>query len=236
MFSFIFCSVKTLLAISKRLCDFLAEDYPNLQFSISFFRILSLFDKVRKSSLSKNLESDWDAQIKEFLSHLEIFIAKSNSIGYVNIHYLVHTLRICKKYNLGLASLGADSQVEAYHAFIESKIKLHLGQAPATPDNSFVYTKENLPPDHIQKYYIRLFARCLEASLVPNEMKKTQINHEEYGRQITIDAPLIRNLIKNLNFKPNQKIFSKTLKPKNFDEFTKVDQSLLDGLLLSNKV
>ena len=223
------------MAISNRLGELLANNFPRLKFAARFFRILSLFDKVRKSSLSKNLEDNWDTHIKEFLCDLETFIGQSNSIGYVNIHYLVHTLRICKKFNLGLASLGADSQVEAYHAFIENKIKLHLGQSPATPDNSFVYTKENLPPDHIKKYYLRLFARCLEASLVPNEMKRTKLSHSNYGLELKIDVALIKNVIKNLNLKPNQKVFSKT-KPKNFDEFTKVDKSLLDGLLLSDKL
>ena len=145
--------------------DLFEEHYPQHKFIIEFFSLLTLFDKMRKSCLSKILEKNWKDNIPIFLSALNEFMSKSKSIGLTNLHYSIHVIDICDKYQIGLACLGADSQIESYHAFIEGKIKRFLGNAPVIPDNSIVYSEENRPPPNVANYHRDLFARCLESSL-----------------------------------------------------------------------
>ena len=207
------------------------KSFPKFRFAADFFQLLSLFDAVRKSSLGKNLEQDWEIHIHKFLSRLSELIAPSYSIGLSNIHFLIHVVRICKHFGLGLASLGADSQVESYHAFIESEITKNLGKQPSMPENSFAYSDENLPPDHHKKYYLDIFARCLESSLIQKKMQIESLEHKNYGHDKIIDSVLIHTLVQNLNFKPNQEL-SKS-KIKNLDKFSNFDQGFLDNFLSS---
>ena len=185
------------------------QNYPEHKFIIEFFSLLDLFNQMRKACLSKILEENWKQNILSFLSALDGFMSKSKSIGLTNLHHLVHVPDICDKYQIGLACLGADSQIEAYHGYVVKKIKPHIGNAPVIPDNSVVYSKENPPPKNVANYHRDIFARCLESSLKKIKIKNEETSHKDHSENLTINVSFVKNLIENLDSKPNPKLFEK---------------------------
>ena len=186
---------------------------------------------MRESCLSKMLEKNWKENIRIFLSALNDFMAKSKSIGLTNLHYIIHVIDICDKFQIGLSCLGADSQIESYHAFV-SKIKPFLGNAPVIPDNSIVYSKENRPPQNVANYHRDLFARCLESSLKEIKIVNEKTSHKNYSENLYINVSTVNNIIKNLDAKRNQKIFEKSspLLSKNLSNFSSISSHLTEFL------
>ena len=208
--------VKKILSIAHNLLPIFEENFINLKFSKELLKLLSLFESLRKSMLCKKLEVGWESDLKAFMDALTIFMAKSDSIGLINFHALNHSRNICKKFNVGLGAMGCDSTIESYHAVIMTDIAPHLGKAPTKLDNAKAYDKENMPPDHMVKYYENLFSRALEISLFGLDPKDINLNHYDYSKNITLDAEFISQFIKELHLKP--KHFSAKKKSAKFDE------------------
>lgn len=173
---------------------------------------------MRKKALCKNLESDWENSIDNFLLAFKSFMVKSDSIGLTNLHMLTHVKDICSHYKVGLATIGNDSTVETCHSDIVSDILPHLGPSPNQPDNKIAYSDENLPPVHVAKYYKDLYARALEISLNTIDDKSVQLTHTSYGQHIKLDNKFLSNFMTQLLSKP-QIHFDLNLRIKPYSEY-----------------
>ena len=153
--------------------------------------------------LCKVLEVGWESDLKVFMEALTSFMIKSDSIGLINFHALIHSSKICKKYNVGLGAMGCDSAIESYHSLVMTDIAPNLGKAPTMLDNSAAYNKENMPPEHMITYYKNLFSRGLEISLFGINIKDNSLNHYDYTKHISLDAAGINKFINELHLKPS---------------------------------
>ena len=190
------------MALATKLHAVFEENLPEYKFCLKFFKLLALFEKVRRGMLCKKLENNWEESLIDFMNSLSLFMDQSDSIGLINFHMLNHSMQICKKYNAALGCIGSDSTIESFHSHVMSTISPHLGKSPVFIDNSIAYDSENMPSQNIIDYHLNLFSRALEIAMLEIPDKNEIFEHKDHSKSKCINLAYIKNHLSQINSKP----------------------------------